>query len=139
MTVSIHRVNFCALSQSRITRSRACCSWKTNGNAQGLWMRRRVWQASLPWPHKELEFYTQRASLHAPQGTSSRNAYRRKILQQLFKHEGQLRHIAIRYQLHLTPHVNRSARQLNVYHLVTCCRLQYQLSEPWTQLAAKWT
>jgi len=22
-----------------------------NGNAQRFWRRRRVWQASLPWPH----------------------------------------------------------------------------------------
>ena len=28
-----------------------------NGNAQGFWGGRMVWQASLPWPYEEPEFY----------------------------------------------------------------------------------
>jgi len=44
----------------------------------------------------------------------------------------------IRYQLPLTRRGTRRARQLNVYHLVTCSRLRYELLAPSAQLAAKW-
>jgi hypothetical protein len=140
LTVSIHHVNFCDLSQQRIMhRAFTDMFLKTtaNGNVQGFWWRRRVWQASLPWP-KQPEFYTQRAGLQTPQGTSTRNAYQSKFFSSFSQHGGQLKHIMIRYQLPLTPQVTRRALQLNVCHLVTCSRLQYELSAPSTQLAAKW-
>lgn len=59
-------------------------------------------------------------------------------IQQLFEHEGQLKHIMILYQLPLTRSATRRARLLDIYHLVTCSHLQYDLSAPSAQLAAKW-
>lgn len=85
LTVYILHVNFCRLSQQRIMHHAFTDMFlKTaNGNTQVPYWRRRVWQASLPWP-KQPEFYTQRACLQTPQGTSTRNAYRCKFFRSFF-------------------------------------------------------